>query len=98
MGFCSMMLHGDIPAEVRPLFFGTSLLTLQDVGWSLAHCCGMYAASFGCEDCEQARLVRDEMASLLAPQQLGFGTQGGAEAAVHAASRFLSRCLWIMQL
>jgi len=30
------------------------------------------------------------MAPLLAPQQLGVGTQGGCEAAVHATRRFLS--------
>ena len=37
-----------------------------------------------------SRLVRDEMALLLSPKQLGFGVCGGAEAAVHAAWRFLS--------
>ena len=26
--FCSMVIHGDVPAEVRPLFFGASLVAL----------------------------------------------------------------------
>ena len=33
--------------------------------------------------------VRDEMAALLAPRQLGYGVRGGAEAAVHAARLYL---------
>lgn len=35
------------------------------------------------------RKVLDEMTNLLAPHQLGYGVRGGAEAAVHAARRFL---------
>ena len=33
--------------------------------------------------------VTDNMSSLLAPRQLGFGVKGGAEAAVHAARQYL---------
>ena len=33
--------------------------------------------------------VRDDMAFLFAPHQLGYGIQTGAEAAVHAARLFL---------
>ena len=35
------------------------------------------------------RKVLDEMTNLLAPRQLGYGVRGSAEAAVHAARRFL---------
>ena len=33
--------------------------------------------------------VRDKMAALLAPRQLGYGVRGGAEAAVHAARLYM---------
>ena len=33
--------------------------------------------------------IREEMTELLAPMQLGYGVTRGAEAAVHAARRFL---------
>ena len=33
--------------------------------------------------------VTDDISSLLAPQQLGFGVKGGAEAAVHAPRQYL---------
>ena len=35
-------------------------------------------------------MVVEDMAALLAPRQLGYGVKGGAEAAVHAARKFLS--------
>ena len=54
MDFCTMVLHGDVPAEVRPLFFWRiSVGSSQEMGRSSAHCFGIYAASFGCEDCQQ---------------------------------------------
>lgn len=34
-------------------------------------------------------LMVDEMAELLSPRQLGYGIRGGAEAAVHAARKFV---------
>ena len=97
MDFCTMVLHGDVPAEVRPLFSDVSLLALhKKTGevWPIAvgctlHCLVAKIAS---------RLVRDEITSLLGPKQLGFGVRDGAEAAVHAARRFCQRYLWIMQL
>ena len=39
----------------------------------------------------ESRMVKNVMDCLLSPKQLGFGVRGGAEAAVHAARRFLSR-------
>ena len=57
---------------------------------------GIQPIAVGCTLCHlvtkiASRLVRDEMAFLLAPKQLGFGVRGGAEAAAHAARRFLSK-------
>ena len=36
------------------------------------------------------QLVSDDMTTILAPRQLGFGVKGGAEAAVHAARSYLN--------
>ena len=45
----------------------------------------MYSQTSRCKSC----LVSDEMSSLLAPRQLGYGIPGGVEAAVHAARYLL---------
>ena len=48
-----------------------------------------------------ASKVREELTSLLAPRQLGFGIKGGAEAAVHAARMYagdLDDNHWIVKL
>ena len=57
---------------------------------------GVRTITVGCVLCVlitkvTSRLVRDEMASFLGLKQLSFGEQGGAEAAVHAVRRFLSK-------
>ena len=74
-----MMLHGDVPAEVRPLFFGASL---EDLRKKMG---GVWPTAVGCTlRClvmeYTRRLVSDEMASFLGPKQLGFGVRSGAEA------------------
>ena len=74
--FCILVLQGDIPLEVRPVFFGASLVALRKesggvrpiaVGCTLRRLCAKVAS----------RMVRDEMADLLSPRQLGFGVPGG---------------------
>ena len=88
--FCILVLQGDIPLEVRPVFFGASLVALQKesggvrpiaVGCTLRRLCAKVAS----------RMVRDEMADLLSPRQLGFGVPGGSEAAVHAARQYVKK-------
>ena len=37
-----------------------------------------------------------DMAELLSPRQLGYGVGGGAEAAVHAATKFLENWKMVM--
>ena len=89
VAFCNLMLRGETPVEVRPFFFGASLVALRK------KCGGVRPIAVGCSlrrlvakvACKQ---VAVEMAELLAPRQLGFGVCGGSEAAVHAARRFLS--------
>ena len=87
--FVSHVLNGSTPIPLRPLFFGARLvaLTKKDggvrpiaVGSTLRRLVAKVAAHF----------VLDDMISLLAPRQLGFGVKGGAEAAVHAARSYLN--------
>ena len=87
--FCTLVLRGDVPDEVRPLFFGASLVALRK------KTAGVRPIAVGCTLRRlvakvASRMVRDEMEPLLSPKQLGYGVKGGAEAAVHAMRSFLS--------
>ena len=86
--FCSLVLGGGVPEAVRPFFFGASLVALEKksggvrpiaVGCTLRRLVGKLAGN----------MVMEDMARLLSPRQLGYGIRGGAEAAVHAARKFL---------
>ena len=86
--FTTLVLQGKTPVSIRPFFFGASLTALTKKEG------GIRPIAVGCT---LRRLVakvagfrvRDEMAALLAPRQLGYGVRGGAEAAVHAARLYL---------
>ncbi len=83
------MLDGRTPEEGRPFFGGAPLVALQN------KCGGVRPIAVGCTlRCLVAKVagfsVVGDMAALLAPHQLGYGVSGGAEAAVHAARKFLS--------
>ena len=88
IAFCTLVLEGSTPEEVRPFFFGASLVVLEKSG-------GVRPIAVGCT---LRRLVAkvasfmvvEDMAVLLAPRQLGYGVKGVAEAAVHATRKFLS--------
>ena len=86
--FLNFVLSGAVLESARPFFFGANLVALKKkdggispiaVGNTLrrlgAKCAGL--------------LVREEMAELLAPIQLGYGIKRGSEAAVHGARLFL---------
>ncbi len=86
--FVTLILQGKTPLSIRPFFFGASLTALTKkeggirpiaVGCTLRR---LFAKVAGFR-------VRDEMATLLAPRQLGYGVRGGAEAAVLAARFYL---------
>jgi len=87
-GLTNMLLRGDTPTSVRGTLFGANLLAIAKktggirpiaVGYVWRRLAGKVACSH----------VRAASATLLAPRQLGFGIQGGAEAAVRAARRFV---------
>ena len=72
--FCTLVLRGDVPAEVRPLFFGASLVALRKKAG------GVRPIAFGCTlrrlvGKVASRMVRDEMEPLLSPKQLGYGVK-----------------------
>ena len=85
--FVQLVLEGRTPLSIRPIFFGANLTALHKKGGgirpitvscTLHHLVTKIAAG----------KVKEELTSLLAPQQLGFGIKGGAEAAVHAARMY----------
>ena len=85
----NLMLSGSIPSFIQPLFFGANLIALQKpdggvrpiaVGNSVRR---MVAKAAGI-------LVGERIGNKLRPVQLGYGSSGGCEAAVHATQRFLS--------
>ena len=87
--FVNLVLSGEVPTEVRPMFFGASLIALNKKGGGICPIA---------DGCTLRRLVAKIAASrvmkctgsTLAPLQLGSGIAHGCEAAVHAARSFLS--------
>ena len=100
VSFVQLVLEGRTPPSIRPFFFGANLTALHKkdggirpiaVSCTLRRLVAKIAAS----------KVKEELASLLAPRQLGFGIKGGAEAAVHAARMYVSDLddnHWIVKL
>ena len=100
VSFVQLVLEGRTPSSIRPFFFGANLTALLKkdggirpiaVSCTLRRLVAKIAAS----------KVREELTSLLAPRQLGFGIKGGAEAAVHAARMYagdLDDNHWIVKL
>ena len=87
-GFVNTVLAGHCPNAISPLFFSGRLIALTKssggirpiaVGMTFRRLVSKCASSYG-----TSRLV-----SYLSPHQLGVGTPGGCEAAVHAARRYL---------
>ena len=86
--FVTVVLQGKIPMSICPFFFGASLMALTKREG------GIRPIAVGCTLRRLAAKVagfrvRDNMAALLAPCQLGYGVRGGAEAAVHAARLYM---------
>ena len=84
----NIILSGRCPVELAKFFFGGRLLALEKktgcirpivIGFSLRRLASKVANSFGV-----ARL-----GNYFSPHQLGVGTAGGCEAAIHATRRYL---------
>jgi len=83
------MLSGSVPSEICPLLYGACLTALKKkdgglrpiaVGNTLRRLAGKIVS----------RRVMEAMGGLVRPTQLGYGTRGGAEAAVHATRAYVS--------
>ena len=83
-----MVLAGLCPQDVAPIFFGGRLIALDKksggirpivIGLTLRRLASKCANAVG--------IVR--LASYFCPRQLGVGTPGGCEAAIHSARRYL---------
>jgi hypothetical protein len=84
----NLLLEGKTPLPVRRALFGAKLLAITKKNGGVRPIAVGYvwrrlAAKVACS------YVKEASAALLAPRQLGFGVPGGAEAAVHAARRYL---------
>ena len=88
--FMNLVVRGDVPSAVRPLFFGANLLAFNKkegglrpiaVGNTLRRLSSKLASG----------AVMPQAAELLMPMQLGCGVPGGAEAIVHAARNYVHK-------
>jgi len=86
--FVNMVLSGRCPEEVAPFFIGGRLIALEKksggiqpiaVGMTVRRLVSKCGSAFGVQ----------RMRFCLSPLQLGVGTPGGCEAAVHSARRYL---------
>ena len=90
-GFVNLVLEGKVVTPACYFFLGATLIALGKKDG------GLRPNAVGCTlrrlvaKCDSS-CVRQAMADLLAPHQLGFGIPLGAEAAVHATA-FISGCL-----
>ena len=87
-GFVNMVLSGHCPREVAPILFGGRLIALEKksggirpiaIGLTLRRLASKCANFFGVE----------RLRSSFSPRQLGVGTPGGCDTAVHCARRYL---------
>jgi hypothetical protein len=87
--FINLVLHGGVPDDVRPSFFGASLHAFQKkdggvrpiaVGLTLRRLVAKCANKIALSTC----------AAISVPRQLGVGAKGGAEALTHAARAYTS--------
>ena len=87
--FVNLLLAGVCPVDVQPILFGGNLIALAKkcggvrpivVGSTWRRLVAKCACTFASK----------QLSTYLAPYQLGVGVKGGAEAAAHAARRFIS--------
>jgi len=85
----NVLLSGEVvPQEVRRVIYGGSLIACNKKGGGLRPITvGFTWRRLAAKICVRHSLNRT--AELLAPRQLGFGIEGGAEAAAHATRRYL---------
>ena len=87
--FINMLLAGCCPDTVIPVFFGGSLIALEKKCGGIRPIAIGYTLRRLAAKCANTHALHTIGAKLL-PEQLGLGTPGSCEAAVHATRRFLA--------
>jgi hypothetical protein len=81
-------LNGEVPSSICPILYGANLCALKKkdggirpiaVGSTIRRLISKIVC----------RRIADKLGSKFRPDQLGFGTKGGIEAAIHSARRYL---------
>jgi hypothetical protein len=88
--FVNLLLSGDLPTEVREIFFGGNLIAVEKKDGGIMPITIGYTWRRLAAKCANL-LVVGKMSQILSPLQLGVGVPGGAEAAIHAARRYVSQ-------
>lgn len=84
----NLMLLGDVCQEVTPVVYGANLIALSKKDASVRPIAvGSTFRRLAAKIC--VRLTRSKLQNLFEPIQVGFGTRGGCEAAVHAVRTFV---------
>lgn len=87
---CNFMLKGKLNPDIRPFLYGASLCALQKKDGGIRPIAvGSTFRRLVAKLCCHA--VKNPMANFLQPHQVGFGTQLGCEAAIHATRAFALR-------
>jgi hypothetical protein len=84
----TLLLNGEVPSSICPILYGANLCALKKkdggirpipVGSTIRRLISKIVC----------RRIADKLESKFRPHQLGFGTKGGIEAAIHSARRYL---------
>ena len=88
LDFANLCLAGSVPTLVRPIVYGAKLFALSKKTG------GVRPIAVGCTLRRMiakaaVRVIKDQLKSTFEQIQLGFGVDGGAEAAAHVAGRYI---------
>jgi len=84
----NMILAGRCPSDVAPVFFGGRLLALNKKSGGVRPIAVSFTLRRLTSKCVNA-FGDNHLKGFLQPYQLGVGTPGGCEAAIHSARRYL---------
>ena len=87
-GFVNLLLEGTCPVRVQRILFGGSLIALSKKDGGVRPIAVGSVWRRLASKCAN-KFASEKLESLLSPIQLGVGVKGGAEAAIHAAGRYL---------
>ena len=84
----NLVLAGQCPGDVAPIFFGGRLIALNKKSGGIRPIAVGITLRHLVSKCANTHAVA-RLATYFRPTQLGVGTPGGCEAAIHSARRFL---------